>query len=146
MDEKEIRLEEISDQINNYTPTKHLPVFEVYVTMFSILTAVMLFWFPDMLSVSTSNITNLYWLLLSIMPQFMWAILFFVAGMIKAIGLLVDNNATRIIGLILSAFIYIVFAICYAISFPTIGFVVFTCMSIFTLISIPMVKHTGVRD
>lgn len=145
MDDKEIKLEEISDKVNNYKTTKHPPMYEMYVTLFSILTAVMLFLFPDMLQPPDSSVTNLYWLLLSIMPQYMWAFAFFVAGVTKAVGMLIDNAPTRITGLVLSALIYSVFAVCYAMNFPTIGAVTFTCMFIFTLISIPMVKHTGLE-
>jgi|SRR5690625_3233262 len=143
MDQREIKLEEISNKVNSYKSTKHPPVFEMYVTLFSILTAVILFLFPDMLQPEVDGITNLYWLLLSIMPQYMWALLFFVAGVTKAVGMLIDNNITRVVGLILSTAVYAILAVCYFMSFPTIGSITFTCMTLFTLISITMVKHTG---
>src|SRR5699024_12656332 len=139
MDQREIKLEEISNKVNSYKSTKHPPVFEMYVTLFSILTAVILFLFPDMLQPEVDGISNLYWLLLSIMPQYMWALTFFVAGITKSIGMLIGNNASRMIGLLMSAVIYAVFAICYTMSFPTIGSIVFVSMTIFTLVSLPMV-------
>ncbi|MBM7598067.1 cation transport ATPase [Virgibacillus halotolerans] len=146
MDDKEIKLEEISNKVNNYKAAKSPPIFEMFVTLFSILTAVMLFLFPDMLQPADNSITNLYWLLLSIMPQYMWAMAFFISGVTKAIGMLVDNNATRITGLVLSALLYTTFSICYILNFPTIGAITFTSMTIFTLISISTVKHTGLKE
>lgn len=146
MNEKENRLEEISNKINNYEATKHPPVFEMYVTLFSILMAVMLFLFPDMLQPSRDGITNVYWLLLIIMPQYMWALLFFIVGITKSVGLLLDNNVVRVTGLTISVIMYAVFSAMYIINFPTIGTVVFVSMTIFTLFSISAVKHTGIKS
>lgn len=146
MNEKETKLEEISDKVNSYEPIKHPPIFEIYITVFSILMAVLLFLFPDMLHLNIENSTNFYWFLLSIMPQPMWAFSFFIAGMTKSVGMLIDNNTTRVVGLLMSALLYIAMTAGYAVSFPTIGTVTFVCLTVFTLISIPMVKQTGLRD
>lgn len=146
MNEKESKLEEISDKVNNYNPTKHLPIFELYISVFSVLMAAMLFLFPEMLQPSVDiGSKSLYWLLLSIMPQPFWAFTFFIAGVTKSIGLLIDNNITRIVGLVISVLIYAVFAVMYSFSFPAIGMVVFSVMMLFTIISIPMVKSTGIK-
>lgn len=144
MDSNEQRLEEASQLVDDLSNRKHVPTFEVYATVFSIMTAILLFWFPEMLD-TTEKIgsSSLYWLLLSIMPQHMWALAFFVAGMVKSVGLLVKSDSMRILGLVMSALLYLAFTVCYVINFPTIGMITFFCMTIFTLISIPLVKHTG---
>lgn len=141
--EQEQRLEEASQSIDSYTVRKHVPTFEVFTTMFSILTAIMLFWFPTMLESTQATKGGLYWIMLTIMPQFMWAIAFFSAGVIKAVGLLAKSDALRIIGLVMSAVLYLVFTICYVINFPAIGMITFSCMTLFTLVSIVLVKHTS---
>jgi hypothetical protein len=141
--EQEQKLEEASQMIESYTVKKHVPTFEVYATVFSILTAIMLFWFPTMLETTQASTGGLYWLLLSIMPQYMWAFIFFGAGVLKAVGLLVKSDSMRVLGLVMSAILYLVFTICYAINFPAIGMVTFSCMTLFTLISIVLVKHTS---
>lgn len=140
---QEQKLEEASQMIDNYTVRKHVPTFEVYATVFSILTAIMLFWFPTMLAATQAGTGGLYALLLDIMPQYMWAFAFFGAGVLKAVGLLVKSDSMRILGLVMSAILYLVFTICYAVNFPTIGMVTFLCMTIFTLVSITLVKHTS---
>lgn len=141
--EQEQRLEEASQLIDSYTVRKHVPTFEIYVTMFSILTAIMLFWFPTMLESAQAAKGGLYWLLLNIMPQYMWAISFFVAGIVKSVGLLVKSDSMRVLGLVMSAVLYLIFTICYAINFPAIGVITFFCMTIFTLVSMVLVKHTS---
>lgn len=146
MNQKEQQLEEISEKVNNYAPMRHSPIFELYVTMISIAMAIMLFLFPDMLSQGAEGVVSLYGLLLTIMPQWAWAFTFFGAAMIKAVGLLIDSRIMRIIGLIMSALIYTVFAIAYAVGFPSIGSVIFIATAVFTLISIPEVKRTGINE
>lgn len=143
MDSKERQLEEISEKVNNYKPSKHPPIYEMFVTMISITLSIMLFLFPDMLSTEYSS---LYTILLVIMPQWGWAFTFFIAGMVKAIGMLIDNKYLRIGGLVMSSLIYAVFSISYTVMFPTIGSVVFTAIMVFCLISIPDVKRTGLDD
>lgn len=141
--EQEQKLEEASQMIENYTIKKHVPTFEVYSSVFSILTAIMLFWFPTMLETTQASKGGLYWLLLNIMPQYMWAFAFFASGILKSVGLLVKSDSMRILGLVMSAILYLVFTICYAINFPAIGVITFFSMTIFTLVSIVLVKHTS---
>jgi len=144
LDSKEQQLEEISKKVNNYRPNKNPPIYEMFVTMISIALSVVLFLFPEMLTVGYSEV---YALLISLMPQWLWAFTFFGAGMMKAVGMLLDNKYLRIGGLIVSALIYLVFTISYASAvFPSIGAVVFTAITVFSLISIPEVKRTGLRD
>lgn len=146
MNQKERQLEEISKKVSNYEPIKYSPIFEMYVTMISIAMAIMLFLFPDMLVQGASD-SGLYSILLSIMPQWMWAFAFFFAGLFKAIGLLVESKIMRIIGLILSAIVYTIFAIAYAASgFPNVGGIVMTATAVFSLISISEVRRSSINQ
>lgn len=148
MDTQEVKLEEVSRKVDEVIARKHVPTFEVYATVFSIITAISLFWFPQMLDstkILGGTSINVYWAFLYVMPQWAWAITFFVAGITKALGLLVKKDRMRILGLVLSVVIYLCFTVCYVISFPAIGMVVFFCMTMFTIISIPLVKHTGLN-
>lgn len=118
------------------------PFFELYTTVFSIAVSVMLFMYPNMIYTYPAR---LYDNMMAVMPQSTWAICFFVACMFKAAGLLLDKNTLRIVGLVFSAALYILMTICYAMDFPSIGSVTFACMTLFTLISIPFVKHTSIK-
>lgn len=138
---REQELDQLVEKVKNENSIRFPPIFEMYATLFSISVSILMFIFPDMLQPDT----NLYTWMLKIMPQFMWAFCFFGAGMVKAVGLLVDNAALRILGLVMSAILYLVFTVCYALSFPTIGSVTFACMTVFTAISINIVKHTGIE-
>ena len=140
MDNKEKELEQLVEKVKNESDLRFPPIFEMYVTLFSLSVSILMFIFPNMLQPDT----NLYTWMLKIMPQFMWAFSFFGAGMVKAVGLLLDNVALRVLGLVMSAMLYLVFTVCYAINFPTIGAVTFACMTVFTVISINIVKHTGI--
>ncbi|WP_251635169.1 hypothetical protein [Sporosarcina sp. NCCP-2716] len=51
----------------------------------------------------------------------------------------------RVTGLALSSALYATMTVCYALSFPSIGTITFGCMTVFTLLSIPLVKHTTIR-
>lgn len=135
-----MELEQLVNKIDN-TRISVPPLFELFVTTFSIAIAIMFFAYPTMLE---DNQTNLYDAMLQIMPQSGWSIAFLIACMIKACGLLLDNNSMRITGLLCSVVIYLIFTICYALNFPTIGMVTFSCMTLFSGISIPFVKHTSI--
>ena len=140
MDNKEKELEQLVEKVKNESDLRFPPIFEMYATLFSLSVSILMFIFPNMLQPDT----NLYTWMLKIMPQFMWAFSFFGAGMVKAVGLLLDNVALRVLGLVMSAMLYLVFTVCYAINFPAIGAVTFACMTLFTVISINIVKHTGI--
>lgn len=141
MDPKERELDELVERVKKEDTLKFPPIFEMYTTLFSIAVSVLMFIFPNMLH----SDANLYTWMLKIMPQYMWAFCFFGAGMIKALGLLLDRNYLRVIGLVFSATLYLVFTICYSLNFPTIGAVTFGCMTVFAVVSIEIVKHTGIE-
>ena len=140
---EDVTTEELAEWVRDIKEQRRLPVYEWYVTMFSISLSVILFLFEGMLTHTGSNVTNLYDIMLNIMPQYMWAFAFLGAGLIKAVGLLVSHDALRILGLTMSVVLYTVMTVCYALNFPTIGAITFGWMTVFSVVSLFMVKHTG---
>ncbi|WJY27495.1 hypothetical protein [Sporosarcina trichiuri] len=138
---KEQELEQLVQEVKAITINVP-PLFELFVTLFSILTSIVLFAYPDMIY---SYPARLYTHMMYLMPQYVWALCFFVACLLKAVGLLVGINWLRIVGLLGSAALYIALTVCYAIDFPSLGAITFSCMTIFTILSIPLVKHTTIR-
>jgi hypothetical protein len=141
MNKQEQELEQLVKEVESVNITVP-PLFELFATMFSILVAIMLFAYPNMIYTYPAR---LYDNMMTIMPQSWWAISFFGASMLKAAGLLIGKNVLRIVGLLASVALYITLAICYALDFPSIGSITFSCMAIFTIISIPFVKHTSIK-
>lgn len=141
MDLKERELERLVNEVET-TKINVPPLFELFATVFSIFISIMLFVYPNMIYTYPAQ---LYENMMAIMPQFMWAILFFIACMCKSIGLLLDKDIMRVVGLVLSVLLYIGLTICYAMDFPSIGTITFACMALFAVISIPFVKHTSIR-
>lgn len=139
MESEEQKLDDIAQRIENENLAVFPPVFEMYATLFSILVAVIMFIFPSMLH----SEDDLYKWMLAIMPQYMWAFSFFIVGILKAVGLMIDNNHMRVIGLVGSSFLYAMMTVCYAIDFPSVGTVMFACMTVFAVFSISIVKHTS---
>lgn len=145
MNRQEVELEELAEKVNQKTPYSVPPMFELYATLFSILISIMFFIYPDMLFRADGHPIKLFANMSRIMPQWAWALCFFVACMLKAIGLMFTINWMRIAGLVLSSLLYVSLAFCYAVDFPSIGAIVFSCMTMFTIISVPLVKHTTIR-
>lgn len=147
MNAEEKDLEEIYDQIKNYAPFKPIPVFEVYLSTFSILITIMLFWFPDfMKEASATGSLTLYQSLLSILPQHWWAFVFAITALLKALGLMFRFTGMRVVGLVFSAILYSLIAFLFAIDYPNIGMIQFTCLAMFSLLAIVVVKHTAIRN
>lgn len=146
MNSKEQQLEEISEKMGRSKIGKELPVFEMFITMVSISLSIVMFLFPNMFSSGVSSSLSPYGFLLVIMPQFMWALTFFCTGILKAVGMLISSRGLRIGGIVLSSLVYGVIAVIYSIGFPTIESVVFTALTVFSLLSISEVKRTGLQD
>lgn len=140
MNKDEEKLDRASRLVADLETQKKPPVFELFITMFSIFMAISLLWFPNLLGYAVAH----QWLLM-IMPQHIWALVFLGAGLLKVYGLVRSRNIGRFMGLIVSILIYSTFAVCYTISFLTVGSVVFTSITIFTVISLPMVSHTSLK-
>src|SRR5699024_2952595 len=146
MRQNEKELEELVKEVEYKSEEvyNHPPLFELFVTMFSITMAVLLFVFPTMLYEPFP--LKLYDSMTWVMPQSMWAFVFLIACIIKAVGLLFGLNKLRIIGLVISAVIYSSIAVFHALDFPSFGTVVFTYMTLFSLISIPTVSYTSIKQ
>lgn len=122
------------------------PMYEIFITVFSLAFAVFLLVVPEALTHGdAASQWKPYLAMLNIMPQVGWALVFSAASLAKAIGLLLDNKSLRIIGLLLSAVLYLILTGCFAYGFPNIGVVTYATMGIFTLASLPLVKVTGLR-
>ena len=139
-DEKEIEL--MMENLEVDKALKTPPLFEMYITLFSLGTAIVLFLFPGMLDEGNANVYD--WMT-RIMSQNGWALVFFLASLLKASGLLFNQNILRYGGLIISSLIYLTMTICYTTGFPALGTVQFACMTLFSLLSISVVKHTGIE-
>lgn len=140
MDIKERELEDLVNEVEQ-RPINIPPLFELYVTIFSIAITIMLFAYPNMIDVST----KLYHYMEAIMPQRAWALSFFSACVLKGIGLLINVNWLRIAGLLASVVLYVMLSICYAMSWPSMGTAIFSLMAVFSVVSIPFVRHTSIR-
>lgn len=144
---KEMELEEISKKVEKYTPQKNIPIFEVFISIFSLAMSVVLFLFPSIMFVevySNGNTEQVYGFLLNIVPQYVYGIAFFVGAMFKAFGLLFSKNYLRVIGLCFSVVLYLLFAICLMLSNPGILMILFIDLLLFTIISIPLVKTSSI--
>lgn len=146
MRQNEKELEELVKEVEYKSEEvyNHPPLFELFVTMFSITMAVLLFMFPTMLYEPFP--LKLYDSMTWVMPQSTWAFVFLIACIVKAVGLLFGLNKLRIIGLVISAVIYSSIAVFHALDFPSFGTVVFTYMTLFSLISIPTVSYTSIKQ
>ena len=141
MNKKEQELEQLVDELDQEKFAVP-PFFELYVTVFSIAVSIMLFAYPNMIYAYPAR---LYDHMMGIMPQYAWAIGFFMVALLKSVGLLININFLRVIGLIGSTVLYGLMTYCYAMDFPSIGSVTFACMLLFTAISIPFVKSTSIK-
>ncbi len=85
-----------------------------------------------------------YDIMLKVMPPMAWGASFFVASMLKGVGLLLDIKSLRIVGLILSALFYFVLSLSYAVEFPAISSIMYGVIAIFSIFSIQQVKYTSI--
>lgn len=135
MNKSEKELEDLVRKVE--TTRSHVPpIFELYVTVFSISISIFLFTVPGVI----------YGIMGDVMAQEWWAICFFVACMSKSIGLILDSNWLRIIGLLMSGVVYLLMTGCFITAFPNVNVIAFGCMAIFSLVSIPFVKHTSITN
>lgn len=147
MEIEERKLEELSLKIENYADTKPTPMFEMYITLFSITVAIVLFLYEDMmLSETVGSGAGLNGGLLGIMSQNLWAITFFTAGLLKAVGLVLEIDWLRTLGLIISGVLYLIISVLLFSSFPNFGSIIFFYTTVFTIYSIGSVRYTGIRN
>lgn len=122
------------------------PMFETFVTVYSLAFAAFLWFVPGALPLGAGlHDWKPYQAMLWVMPQDGWAFAFMAGSLMKAIGLLRNWRPLRVIGLCYSLVLYGLLTGCYAFGFPASGLVVFSVMTLFTALSIPQVKTTGLR-
>lgn len=117
------------------------PIFELYVALLSMTLAILMFLFPaDVMSNAglLQEITQLF-------PQYIWANIFLAAGLIGTAGMLLNKNYLRVVSLIIVAGCYGTLTYMSFDGSPSFGAVLVSWITVFTLISIPLVKFTGIR-
>jgi len=134
-------LNKISDNYIVGEGNKHFPTFELFLIMFSISLSILLFISSDTLDPNGKLYSNM----LKIMSQNMWALSFFVISMLKAVGLLFDKRQLRYIGISASCVLYFILFVCYFSIFPSLGSLFFFWLFVFSGVSIPLVKKTGIK-
>lgn len=137
-DEKE--LDELVKDIEDNSFKGKPPIFELSVTTISLLLTVTLFIYPETLLKGYDS----YKIMLQVMPSPMWAIAFFIASLLKGVGLLTDIKVLRVFGLIASTMLYFVMSLSFASDFPTVSSITYGVMAIFSVVSITQVKGTGI--
>lgn len=140
MDKNEIKLERVSQNLNDFDVPQTVPIFEIFVAMVAIGISIMFFTVPNFIQGDIA----LYKLMGLVFPQFVWAIMFSLGGITGSLGLLFRSNIMRVVGLIMLAGVYSVMAICYILIFPSIGAVVMAGIALFAVLSIPIIKYTGI--
>lgn len=140
MSNEEKELNKIVEDFRCTTAAGTPPIFEIAITTFSLLLTITLFIYPSMLLTGYKA----YEIMLQIMPGYMWGIVFFIASLLKGFGLLLDIKILRICGLIMSAILYFIMSLSYAVEFPTISAIMFGVLAIFSVASIQQVKSTTI--
>lgn len=140
MSQEERELDQLVKDLEEETFRGVPPVFELAITTFSLALTITLFIYPDMLEKDYKG----YSVMLVIMPYYLWGIFFFIASLLKGVGLLVDFKLARIMGLVLSSVLYITMGLSFASDFPSISSIQFTVIAIFSIVSLTQVKHTSI--
>ena len=146
MNDKEQELEMKFNRVKDYPSFRPIPVFELFISTFSISITLILFWIPGFMHQNTAvGGENLYSMLLEVMPQYMWAFVFAAAALLKAFGMLLEWNAMRYTGIVISILLYAIIAYMFIVMAPNIGMIQFTCMAVYSIVSLVNVKHTSIR-
>lgn len=137
----EQQLEQVVRSIRELEMAKAPPIFELYSSLVAISISILLF----LLKGVFFQEATFYVLMRAVMPQYGWALLFFAAGVLSAVGMLIDNDGLRIFALALMVASFGMVAAFYILTFPNMAGVLMFWLTIFSGVSIPMVKHTGIR-
>ena len=119
---------------------KRIPYFEALASLLSYYLALVCMFNNNMFE----QLPQLYGVLEKIGNETFFALVFFFAATIKVIGLVINNRIVRKIGLGLSALIYLVITVAYAISAIPLnwGTGIFFLLFAFSLLNIFEVNHT----
>ena len=123
---------------------KRIPYFEALVSLLSYYLAFVCMFNNDMFS----ELPDIYGGLQNLGSETMFAMIFMVAATIKVIGLVKNCYALRQFGLLLSAIIYLVITVSYAMSEVPLnwGLGIFALLFVFSLLSIFEVKNTKLME
>lgn len=123
---------------------KRIPYFEVCISMLSYYLAISLMFNNDMFE----DLSQLYEPLQALGSETMFVFVFAIAATTKIVGLLMNCYLLRKIGLGMSAFVYMVIAIAYAMSEVPLnwGTGIFSLLFIFSLLNIFDVKNTKLME
>lgn len=138
---KEVQLEQVAKAIESFRITKSPPIFELYSALVAMSISVLLLMLPGVFLQEN----YFYVLMRTVMPQVWWAVVFMVAGIASALGMLLDKMFIRITALLALVVTYGITASFYIVTFPNLAGVLMFWITIFTAASIPMVKYTGLR-
>lgn len=116
------------------------PTYELTVTTISLLLTITLFIYPETLLKGYAS----YDIMLEVMPSYMWAIAFFIASMLKGVGLLIDIKILRIVGLVASSILYFIMCLSFASDFPTLSSITYGVLSAYAIVAIQQVKFTSI--
>ena len=121
-----------------------IPYFEALVSILSYYLALVCMFNNDMFA----QLPEVYGSLGQLGNETLFALIFFTAATIKVIGMVSNNQILRKIGLGLSAIIYLVISLSYAISDMPLnwGTGIFFLLSAFSLLNIFEVKHTKLME
>ena len=135
----EEQLELIAKKTESYEIPQAPPLFELYTALVSLTLAVLLFLIPELL-VSQTSLTEK---MKAIMPVHGWAIGFMLAGIVGAIGILTNSRALRYLGLTIKTVIFGTVTVFYYQTLPNFGFVILSWYTVFCVVAMPFVKHSG---
>lgn len=138
---KEQRLKEIANALEEHSYTKAPPIFELFAAIVAMSISTLLF---VLVGVFEQDAT-FYELMRMVMPQTGWAATYFVVGIVAAAGLIFDKKTVRIISLGAMAATFGLTTVFYLMTFPNLSGILMFWITIFTIISIPMVKFTGLK-
>lgn len=139
---KEMQLEQVAERAVKNAQQLNLapPIFELYAALLSLSLAIVMFLFPQLLEGNG----GFYEIMVQLMPQALWAIAFFVGGVMCAFGMLFNSRPLRVTGLVVLSVLFGTLTAIYATLLPNFGFVLMLWTTIFTIASVPLVKYTGI--
>lgn len=137
----EQQLEQVTDAIRTYSLKKAPPIFEIFSAIVAMSMSVLLFSLPGVMEQDMT----FYRLMLAVLPQYGWAIAYFSGGIVATIGLLFDSVSIRITALCFLVVAFGITAAFYIVTFPNLAGVLMFWITIFSAVSVPMVKYTGLK-
>lgn len=148
MRETEEKIEEVSKKVESASNDKSIPVYEVFIMIYSLLTAIFILNFPSEMMhrvlLIDGYIVEVFGFL-HFMPDYYYGALFLFAGTLKGVGLIISSSFFRVSGLLLSSIIYLTFTIALIATAPSFLFFMFGCASAFCLISLIFVSRTSIK-